>query len=292
MMFFVSLLAAALAGLSGYFILHQFVTLPSAKTEKVILNLGKPKGFNASLEMSLVIPFANKIEPFLRLEEYQRDVLQQTLHTAGIQSSAEKYTAAAIGYGVLIFLFCLPLAVLISPVLFLAGLAAGFFAYKGRIGAAQKLVTEKRLRIEAELPRFSSTIHEQLSTTRDVVKIFETYRKICPRDFEEEITKTLADMKTGNHEAALRNFENRMGSYKLSEVVRGLIGVLNGNNQIMHFEILTNDLIKSENEALRREAQKRPGKLMPDEILMFGGLLLMLCVAIGQYALQSAQTFL
>lgn len=290
-MIYLSCLTAVLAGFSVYCIFSQFVTFPSSKAEKVILNAGKKKTLKASMETSFLIPLANKIEPHIKLEEYRREALQLTLNTAGLSLSAEKYTANAIAYGFLYFSMLLPMGILLSPVFFLAALILGFMCYKQRMDSAQKMVTEKRRQIESELPHFASTIHEQLNVTRDVMKIFESYRKICSKEFEEEITKTLADMKTGNQEKALRNFENRMGSFKLSEVIRGLIGVLGGNNQIIHFEILTNDLIKSENEELRREAIKRPDKLKLNEFILLGCFLLMLGVAIGLQVYGSIKSF-
>lgn len=41
----------------------------------------------------------------------------------------------------------------------------------------------------------------------------------------------IADMKTGNYENALIHFETRIGSPMLSDVIRGLIGVLRGDDQ-------------------------------------------------------------
>ncbi|MEG0273147.1 MAG: hypothetical protein RR622_07940 [Hydrogenoanaerobacterium sp.] len=290
-MFIIALLSAAFAWISCCCIFHQFVAYSSFKADKIILSGGKKKSFNTSVEIAVLLPVAKKIKLILRLEEYKKDFLQQELTTAGINTSPEQYMANAIAYSLVLFVLTLPLAVVFSPVLLIASFILAVFSYNQKMNAAHKIVSEKRAKIEAELPMFSSTIAEQLTTTRDIVKIFETYRKVCPKEFEEEITKTLADMKTGNHEAALRNFENRMGSYKLSEVVRGLIGVLNGNNQIMHFEILTNDLLKAEYEELRRKTQMLPEKLKPDEIYLFLGLAFMLVAIFIPFTMQYIRIF-
>lgn len=47
-------------------------------------------------------------------------------------------------------------------------------------------------------------------------------------------------MKTGNYENALIHFETRIGSPMLSDVIRGLIGVLRGDDPA---DVLQDDLL-------------------------------------------------
>lgn len=267
---------------ASWTLISQFWEFPDAKAEQAVMGKRKAGGFNAALQNALVMPLAKRIERFIKLEEYHQEHFQQTLSTAGIDSTVERYTANALANSITLFCFIAPFSIAVSPVLLIIGIAIAVLTYKTKIGEPQKIVAEKRFRIELELPHFAATISQQLAYTRDVVQIFASYRKVCSKEFESEIVKTLADMKTGNQEAALRSFESRMGSYKLSEVVRGLIGVLNGNNQIVHFEILTNDLMKAENEELRREAIKRQDKLSPNIMLLFLCMAVMLLMAVGQ----------
>ena len=49
-------------------------------------------------------------------------------------------------------------------------------------------------------------------------------------------------MKSGSHEAALTRFESRVGISSLSEVIRGLIGVLRGDDGVIYFQMLSHDL--------------------------------------------------
>ena len=59
------------------------------------------------------------------------------------------------------------------------------------------------------------------------------------RDFGAELDQTIADMKTGNYENALIRFETRIGRPMLWDVVRGLVGVLRGDDQRMYFKMIS-----------------------------------------------------
>ena len=64
---------------------------------------------------------------------------------------------------------------------------------------------------------------------RDVLYILDSYRDNAGEDMKQELAITAADMRSGNYEAALTRLESRVGSSMLSDVTRGLIGVLRGD---------------------------------------------------------------
>lgn len=53
-------------------------------------------------------------------------------------------------------------------------------------------------------------------------------------------------------------FKNRIGSTVLSDIVRGLIGTLRGDDQQMYFRMLAFDMRQMEQSNLKKEAAKRP----------------------------------
>ena len=65
-------------------------------------------------------------------------------------------------------------------------------------------------------------------------------------------------MKTGNYENALLKMEKRINSPLMSDVIRGLIGVLRGDDQRVYFKMLTFDMRQLEQNNLKKEAMKRP----------------------------------
>lgn len=54
---------------------------------------------------------------------------------------------------------------------------------------------------------------------------------------------------------------SRVGSSMLSEVVRGLLGVLRGDNEEFYFTLKSDDYKKSEKKKLQKVAQQRPAKV-------------------------------
>jgi flagellar protein FlaJ len=77
-----------------------------------------------------------------------------------------------------------------------------------------------------------------------------------------------ADMRSSSYEAALTRFEARLNSPMLSDVVRGLIGVLRGDDSTVYFQMLAHDFKQLELQRLKSEAQKIPPKIRVFSFLM------------------------
>lgn len=92
---------------------------------------------------------------------------------------------------------------------------------------------------------------------------------------------TIADMKSGNLETALMRLETRIGSTMLSDVVRGLLAVLRGDQGVVYFEMLAHDFKLLEIQRLKRIAMKRPGKIRKFSFLMLACFMLTYMVIIG-----------
>ena len=75
-------------------------------------------------------------------------------------------------------------------------------------------------------------------------------------------------MRSSSYEAALTRFEARINSPMLSDVVRGLIGVLRGDDGAMYFQMLSRDFKQKELQRLKKEAQKIPPKIRVFSFLM------------------------
>ena len=88
------------------------------------------------------------------------------------------------------------------------------------------------------------------------------------QEFGEELGVLVADMRSSSYEAALTRFEARLNSPMLSDVVRGLIGVLRGDNSVVYFQMLAHDFKQLELQKLKSEAQKIPPKIRVFSFLM------------------------
>lgn len=146
---------------------------------------------------------------------------------------------------------------MISPVILFLAIAVYFKEVK----SADEAVKKQREEIEYELPRFASTLTQELKASRDVLSIVETYKQNAGKSMKRELEITVADMKSGSYEAALTRFETRLGSSALSEVVRGLISVLRGDDGVVYFQMLSHDLKQLELQRLKGIAAKQPSKI-------------------------------
>ncbi len=126
---------------------------------------------------------------------------------------------------------------------------------------ADEQLKVKREQIESELPRFVATIEQSLKSSRDVLSILENFKKNAGTAFASELDIVTADMRSSSYEAALTRFEARLNSPQLSDVVRGLIGVLRGDDGAIYFQMLAHDFKVLELQRLKGEAQKIPPKI-------------------------------
>ena len=122
--------------------------------------------------------------------------------------------------------------------------------------------------IESEMSRFASTIEQELKNSRDVLSILENYKKNAGEKFAQELDIVCADMRSSSYEAALTRFEARLNSAQLSDVVRGLIGVLRGDDSAVYFQMLVHDFKQIEIRRLKERAQKIPPKIRKYSFLM------------------------
>lgn len=97
--------------------------------------------------------------------------------------------------------------------------------------------------------------------TRDVLSMLEHYKENAGAAFRKELDIVCADMRSSSYEAALTRFEARLNSPQLSDVVRGLIGVLRGDDGAVYFQMLTHDFKQTELQRLKAKAAKIPPKI-------------------------------
>lgn len=258
------LIAVILLGTGFYYIVTEFLILPDNKARKAISSYGKGKKAPSSDE--IISYLASKIERYIVIEENQKKLLQRKLNAAELDHTPEFHTARAVASGLIVTLFGIVFALIFSAfvnwmIIFSLFVILAIFSGFKMMNETNEIISRKAEAIEPELALFASTIQKQLSSTTDIIKIFESYRKICGEAFRHEIDVTIADMKTGSYEIALLNFDNRVRLESLSQIIRGLIAVLKGDDQRVYFDMLVHDLSNAERERLKRLSLKRPSKL-------------------------------
>lgn len=285
------LIAAIFTGFGCYHLTCAFVDVPTAKTSKMMMLARKQTGTGEEKLFDVYLTkIAEKLSFLLRLDPIKRTRLELTLNIAGIPLSPESYTmkafltAAATALCGLPFFFFMPL---MGILVFGLAIVMWFAAYY----KAPDLVKKRKKLIEAELPRFAISIQQSLSTDRDVLKLLTSYRRIAGSHLGQELDTTIADMKTGNYENALLHLQNRVGSTMLSDIVRGLIGTLRGDDQQMYFKMLVFDMRQIEQNNLKKEAAKRPKQMQKYSMMMLFCILLIYVVVLSVEVIGSLGSF-
>ena len=290
-MILLALASIIFLGIAAYNLSCAFVDIPTGRTSKMMMLARRQQSSKKEKLLDVYITkIAVLLAPFLRLDKLKRNRLQTALAIAGLELTPEAYTArawvtaAAVGLCAIPMAFLMPL---LSPVLVGLAVALWFSTYY----AAFDFVRKRRKLIEAEIPRFALSIGQILENDRDVLKMLTSYRRVAGRDFAAELDQTIADMKTGNYENALLRFETRIGSPMLSDVVRGLIGVLRGDDQRMYFKMICFDMRQIEQNNLKKEAAKRPQKIQRYSMMMLICIMIIYLVVLCTEVINSLGVF-
>lgn len=250
-----------------FFILADALKLPTFSTAKAMLGAGKSDKKAAKTVETWLMSGAVKLSNHIRMDEYKRSRTANILKSAGIAMTPEVYSAYAItkaGAIMLGVIPCLILLPLLSPVLIILAV----LTYFKEIRKADEQLRDKREQIEGELPRFVATIEQTLKASRDVLAMIEQYKKNAGPAFARELDVLTADMRSSSYEAALTRFEASLNSPMLSDVVRGLIGVLRGDDSAVYFQMLAHDFKALELQRLKGQAQKIPPKIRVFSFIM------------------------
>ena len=243
-----------------FLIFADLMKLPSIATQKAMLSAGKQGKEKAKTVDALLMGWAVKLAKYIPMDEYKKSRMKNTLNAAGMNLTPEEFIASASlksGIIALLIIPCLMILPLIAPILMFLSI----IIYFKEIRKADEILKIKKEKIEVELPRFVATITQELKASRDVLSIIENYKKNAGEEFADELDILTADMRSSSYEAALTRFEARINSPMLSDITRGLIGVLRGDDGSMYFQMLSHDMKQLELQRLKAQAMKIPPKI-------------------------------
>jgi len=286
-----ALIACVLLGIAAYNLSCAFIDIPTGKTSKMMLLSRKQQGVKTDKLLDVYITrIAIFLERFVKLDKLKRSKLQNTLAIAGVEASPEVYTLKAYITAALVALCAIPVF-FIQPLFAMVVIGLAVTLWFSTYYAAFDFVKKRKKIIEAEIPRFALTIAQNLENDRDVLRILTSYRRVAGKEFGQELDQTIADMKTGNYENALIHFEGRVGSALLSDVVRGLIGTMRGDDQRMYFKMICFDMRQIEQNNLKKEAAKRPKKIQKYSMMMLICIILIYIVVLCTEVIGSLGVF-
>lgn len=280
MHYMILLLFALCFSMGLYLILAQVFNIPTYKAAKAVLKTIKRNKKAAKNSDAIITELASKLTKVLPMNDYKRRKLTATLKSAEIAMTAEQYIAEAIVKAGLVFVCVIP-CLLVVPIIAPAFVIIGITVYFNESTKANKKITARREEIESELPRFVATVTQELQASRDVLSMLETYQRHSGAALKNELAITVADMRTGNFEGALTRFEARVSSTQLSDVVRGLIGVLRGDDGVTFFRMLSHDMKQLELQRLKKLALERPPKIRKYSFLLLACMMLLFMGVMG-----------
>ena len=250
----------ALFGVGLFFILADVYAIPYYKTSKAVESLSKlQKEKTSGLDLWLG-GIAGWLADRLPMDPFKRSQLEADLRTAQMDLPPEMFRANAIVKALLIGIMAIPMA-FIFPLLCPVVLFLAVFLYNMEIKSVSKRIQGKRAKIEYELPRLVFNIEKTLKHNRDVLYMLESYSQTAGPEMKHELDITAADMRSGNYEAAITRLESRVGSSMMSDVCRGLIGVLRGDDTEMYWASLAIKFSDAQRQQLRIQAQQVPRKV-------------------------------
>jgi len=271
-----------LCGIGLFLILADVKRLPYMKTSKAVLNLSKKQKEKSSGLDVWLKGIATWLSKHLKLNEFKRIQLESDLKTAQMDISPEMFKANVVVKAALIGIFAVPV-LFIFPLLCPVILFLAVFLYRREVKNVSVRIKAKREKIEYELPRLVFIIDKTLKHNRDVLYMLESYVQNAGVELKHELDITVADMRSGNYEAALTRLEARVGSSMMSDVCRGLIGILRGDDTALYWTSLLLKFNDIQRQQLRLQAGKVPGKVKRLSMcLLFCFMLIYIVVIVAQ----------
>ena len=268
------------------FLLAERLKLPSRAASRAMHSMGRNRKDKPNLLTLLMRELSGRLARRLHLNEYRRAQLEADLRTGDMTQTPEQFVAENIVRAGMVAVLAVPVAFLSKFLAFLL-LVVAILLYRLGSMTLRKKIGARRARIELELPRFVANIEKTLPHSRDVLAMLESYRVGAGEEFGRELDITVADMRSGNDEAALTRLEARVGSSALSDVVRGLIGILHGEDNSVYWANLSLKFSETGRQNLREQAGKVPKRVRRLSLVLLGCFFLIYIVVIGEVLLNS-----
>lgn len=270
-------------------ILADLMKIPTMKASKAANNLGKKGDKKTSIIEIYQREFAAKLAGKINLNEYKKSQLEADLKTAGMEMTPEQYVSNAVVKAMMIGILAIPAFLIIKIFgLFIAFVAVVIFFSESK--KVSKMIAQRRKKIEYELPRLVGSIEKTMKHQRGAVYALEAFKDTTCPELKEELEITIADMRSGNEEVALTRLESRVGSTMMSDVTRGLIGVVRGDDMEVYWGTTAMKFADYQREQLRSQANSVPRKVRKLSMALLFCFILIYVAVLGQVLLTSMGT--
>jgi len=255
----------------------HILLLPSGDTKMAFRQLFGKKSFKQKIYDKLVLPFAKVISKNIHLSDYKKRCWKSDLQRMDIDKTPELYISENLSNSILIgivgFMF-IPAGMQFVTIMLII---YAVMLYRKNSSHLKNSIRKMNKDIEAELPRMVETLNYTLGDSNDLIKFFERYRRVAGAAMGKALDRLIFDVKTNNTEDALREFDRSLAIPSIATFVSALLGITHGVDQRTTLIILEKDFRARQREILRKEMDKRPGKVrLACVIMVFGMAILML----------------
>lgn len=249
-----------LLGVGAYMIIADIMKFPTIKSSKAIRSVYKRQNENVSSIDVWLGNLASFIAKHIHMNEYKYLELKADLRTAQMDITPEMHIANSVVKSLIGVVLSVPLFFLhpLAGAAVLGTAIALFFVNKNSV---RNRIKGHRIRIENDLPRLVSTIQKKLTHERGIISILESFIPSCGPELKQELEITVADMRSGNEEAAISRLEARVGSPMMSDVCRGFATMIHGDKAEVYWASIEQKFADIQRNRLRAEASKVPGKI-------------------------------
>ena len=265
------LLFSAVAILGGWLFYFGSFEFVSVKARLAVSRQKRQQGI-VGYWIYLIEILADRIEPYLNISEQRKRKYQYLLQLKK-STTAALTPSAYISYKLARSTLVAGIGILLTirnPILFFIMLGYAIFLYWYEDNKLKQQYIQRRQEIESDLPKLCSVIHSRLRGTANVALILESFLPIASPAMKHELMLTVSDMHTGSGIGALLRLEQRITSPMVSDVVRGLISVLNGDDQSVYFQTKQFQFNNDYQTQKQKDIRARPSKLIGPGVLTFG----------------------
>lgn len=241
-------------------ILLDVFKIPEKKTLQAVSGLSNQMKIDEDVVNSALGEFAKWLSKGIFLTRYNRARLEADLRSARMDITPEMFVANAIVKAGIVFVAAFPFLFIAPPVF----ATFTFFTLAVYLKARHSLPEQiriKRAEIEYELSGFVFTIEKNIRRTRNIIAILDSYAAIAGPELQKELNITISDMRSGNYETALLRLEARIGSPMMSDICRGLISILRGDDTIAYWQSLEIKFSEYQREKIKEKALRIPNRV-------------------------------
>jgi hypothetical protein len=253
-------LAAALFAAGLFLLLSYILRLPSRKTARAIAGIHGKTGLTDQLQKALH-PLAVLLSRLFPMSAYREKRMQADFTRLGLEQTPREYAASELAKALLLGLAGIVFIPLGLPWFALLTGMLGLMSYFRSMQSIRKKVRQIDREIEAEMPRLAETLNLTFQEHRDLIGVFEKYRRVSGEALGRELDRLILDLKTGNQERALKEMDARLCLPSFSALCAILCGVHKGVDQRTSLLVLERDLRTVERERLRRDMDSGPKRI-------------------------------